>query len=47
MEGFCYDYGTVRAISRHVDTGEPLPRGMFDKLVQARGHMAGEYIFLR
>jgi oligopeptidase A len=41
MENWCYQRDTVHAISGHVDTGEPLPDALFEKLEAARTYRAG------
>jgi oligopeptidase A len=41
MENFCWEWGVVQAMSAHVDTGEPLPRTLFDKLRAARNFQSG------
>jgi oligopeptidase A len=41
MENWCYDRDTVRRISRHVDTGEPLPDALYEKIEAARTFRAG------
>jgi oligopeptidase A len=41
MENWCYQRETVRAISGHVYTGEPLPDALFAKLEAARTYRAG------
>ena len=41
MENWCYQRDTVREISAHVDTGEPLPDDVFKKLEAARTYRAG------
>jgi len=41
MENWCYQRDTVSAISGHVDTGEPLPDALFEKLEAARTYRAG------
>jgi oligopeptidase A len=40
MENWCYHWDTLRGLSRHVDTGESLPRELFDKLKAARTYRA-------
>lgn len=41
MENFCWEWSVVQAMSSHVDTGERLPRTLFDKLVAARNFQSG------
>src|SRR4029450_5908530 len=41
MESWCYHRETLLGLSRHVDTGEPLPDALFEKLVAARTFRAG------
>ncbi len=41
MENWCYHRPTVRGMTAHVDTGEPLPDELFDKLVAARTFFSG------
>ncbi len=40
MENWCYDRPTVKLLSRHAETGAPLPDDLFDKLVAAKNHFA-------
>jgi len=41
MENWCYHEKTVMNLAKHYETGEPLPKAMFDKLVAARTFRAG------
>ena len=41
MENFCWEWEVVRHMSGHVDTGEPLPRGLFDRMLAAKNFQAG------
>ncbi len=41
MENWLYERDVVRGISGHVETGEPLPEALFEKICAARNHMAG------
>ncbi|MGD9944954.1 MAG: M3 family metallopeptidase [Burkholderiaceae bacterium] len=41
MENFCWEWDIVRSMSAHIDTGEPLPRELFDKMLAAKNFQAG------
>mmetsp|Transcript_46905 Transcript_46905/g.77620 ORF Transcript_46905/g.77620 Transcript_46905/m.77620 type:complete len:737 (+) Transcript_46905:31-2241(+) len=43
MENWCYDVSTVydSGLARHYETGEPLPRELFDKLCEQKTYQAG------
>ena len=41
MENFCWEWDVVRHMSGHVETGAPLPRVLFDKLLAAKNFRAG------
>jgi len=41
MENFCWEWTVVQALSGHVDTGQPLPRELYDKLLAARHFQGG------
>ena len=41
MENFCWEWSVLRHMTAHVDTGEPLPRALFDKMLAARNYQAG------
>ncbi|HEY6094643.1 MAG TPA: M3 family metallopeptidase [Gallionellaceae bacterium] len=41
MENFCWEWDVLRSMTRHVDSGEPLPRTLFDKMVAARNFQIG------
>ncbi|MCC6195186.1 MAG: M3 family metallopeptidase [Burkholderiales bacterium] len=41
MENFCWEWDVVRHMTRHVDTGEPLPRELFDRMLAARNFQSG------
>ena len=41
MENFCWEWNVLRHMSAHVDTGEPLPRALFDKMLAARNFQSG------
>ena len=41
MENFCWEWSVIRHMSAHVDTGEPLPRALFDKMLAAKNFQSG------
>jgi len=41
MENFCWEWPVVRSLSAHVDSGESIPRALFDKLLAARNFQSG------
>ncbi len=41
MENFCWEWDVLRRMTAHVDTGEPLPRPLFDKLLAAKNFQSG------
>jgi len=41
MENFCWEWNVIAQMTAHVDTGEPLPRPLFDKMVSARNFQSG------
>ncbi len=41
MENWAWEWEIVESMSRHVDTGESMPRELFDKMVAARNFQAG------
>ncbi len=41
MENFCWEWSVLRHMTAHVDTGEALPRALFDKMLAARNFQSG------
>jgi oligopeptidase A len=41
MENFCWEWEVLRHMTAHVDTGEQLPRALFDKMVAAKNFQVG------
>ena len=41
MENFCWEWTVLAHMTRHVDTGEPLPRELFDKMLAAKNFQSG------
>src|SRR3954466_16026981 len=41
MENFCWEWDVLRHMTKHIDTGQPLPRELFDKMVAAKNFQSG------
>ena len=41
MENFCWEWDVLKHMTAHVDTGEPLPRALFDKMLVAKNFQSG------
>ena len=41
MENFCWEWDVLKHMTAHVDTGEPLPRELFDKMLAAKNYQSG------
>lgn len=41
MENFCWEWPIIESMTAHVETGESLPRELFDKMINARNFQAG------
>jgi oligopeptidase A len=41
MENFCWEWDVLKHMTGHVDTGAPLPRELFDKMLAAKNFQAG------
>lgn len=41
MENFCWEWDVIQHMSAHVDTGEALPRELFDKMLAAKNFQSG------
>lgn len=44
MENWCYHWDTLQTMTSHAETGAPLPRDLFDKLVLAKNYRAGSML---
>lgn len=40
MENFCWEWDVVKHMSAHVDSGEPLPHTLFDKMIAAKNYQS-------
>ncbi len=41
MENFCWEWEVLKHMTRHVDTGEALPRALYDKMLAAKTFQSG------
>ena len=41
MENFCWEWDVLKRLTAHVDTGEPLPRALFDRMLAAKNFHSG------
>ncbi len=41
MENFCWEWDVLVHMTRHADTGEPIPRALFDRLLAAKNFQSG------
>jgi oligopeptidase A len=41
MENFCWEWEVLQDLTRHADTGEKLPRALFDKMLAAKSFQSG------
>jgi oligopeptidase A len=41
MENFCWEWDVLQDMTRHADTGEKLPRALFDKMLAAKNFQSG------
>lgn len=41
MENFCWEWAVVQKLSAHADTGETLPRALYDRMIAARNYQSG------
>lgn len=41
MENFAWEWAVVEELTKHVDTGETLPRSLFDKMLAAKNFQSG------
>ncbi len=41
MENFCWEWDVVKRLTAHIDTAEPLPRELFDRMLAAKNFHSG------
>lgn len=44
MENFCWEWDTLHGMTAHVDTGAPLPRDLYDRMVAAKNFQSGLFM---
>ncbi|RXR02082.1 M3 family metallopeptidase [Pseudoxanthomonas composti] len=43
MENFCWEWERLQEMTAHVETGEPLPRALYDRMIAARNFQSGMF----
>ena len=41
MENFCWEWDVLQGMTAHVDSGAPLPRALYDKMIAAKNFQSG------
>jgi len=41
MENFCWEWDVLKHLTSHVQTGEPMPRALFDRMLAAKNFQSG------
>jgi oligopeptidase A len=41
MENFCWEWDVLKRLTSHIDTGEPMPRALFDRMLAAKNFHSG------
>jgi oligopeptidase A len=41
MENFCWEWDVLRHMARHVDSAQPLPRALYDRMLAAKNFQSG------
>lgn len=41
MENFCWEWDVLTGMTAHVDSGKPLPRALYDKMIAAKNYQSG------
>ncbi len=41
MENFCWEWDVVQGMTQHIETGESLPKALFDKMLAAKNFQSG------
>jgi len=43
MENFCWEWSRLQAMTAHVDSGEPLPRDLYQRMLAAKNFQSGMF----
>lgn len=43
MENYCWEWQVLQGMTAHVETGEPLPRSLYDKMLAAKNFQSGMF----
>ena len=41
MENYCWEWDVLQGMTAHIETGEPLPRALYDKMLAAKNFQSG------
>lgn len=41
MENFCWEWDVLTGMTQHIETGESLPKALFDKMIEAKNFQSG------
>lgn len=41
MENFCWEWDVLTGMTQHIETGESLPKALFDKMIKAKNFQSG------
>jgi len=44
MENFCWEWEALQRLTAHVDSGEPLPRPLYDRMIAAKNFQSGLFM---
>ena len=44
MENFCWEWDVLQRMTSHIDSGEPLPRALYDRMMKARNFQSGLFL---
>jgi oligopeptidase A len=44
MENFCWEWACLQRMTEHVDTKQPLPRALYDKMIAAKNFQSGMHM---